>query len=517
MDVLSVFSGTTDSHSLSISLETTAIHFEAVNQRYASDGVLSATDVPWNECSGPEQSSILVHYHEQDHVVCLLSSPFGLLLWRCNQVLTVGATYFINKIVQAGIEEVSSPLTNWYWNDGGRDRMADAIRAGNLPPELEVPHGEIIAVMGTLNKLDSVCEELDTVRKFKDILFGPRPDLHFNGMTIGEFLPIANRASHYLSLRSDLGLAVQWRTSLEHSFRLFEDGIFGPINGRHIIEAMGRIREGDMLREMGAPAAEFDTWYEAAIRDVYKPVYEGLREIGLESMPARNLCASALKGRIDPACVDPTERCVQVEETLPWFRLNRLAKAYQQSSFDQHELESVQAIREISEMAGLGSSLAAPFSSALENGLIGPKADWALVEETLDDFRDKFQEQDHLLRTNLFAPNPTIINPMRSYQDGFYFPPNMSPPELRHHIIMSIWPRMVGEQFLEGLVYGRPVKHPESIGKWVWEGFKTYVGSHGGTVDERWRDQFPLLCMFTKEKLKDSPQDKVRISALIFY
>jgi hypothetical protein len=539
MDVFSIFSGTTDSHSLSLRLRTASKHFEAVKQRYGRHNALSTSDIPWNECSKEERLSILVHYHEQDHVVVLLSSPFGLLLWRCDQVLRIGASYFISKIVQAGIKEISLPLTKWYRHDGGRDRMEEAISQGRLPWELPVKYYELEVPMRTLNKLDSVCEELDTVRKLKDILFGPSPELRFNNMTIGEFLQTANRAYRYLSSRSDLNLVVQWTTSLEHSSKLFEYGIFGPINGRHIIEAMGRIREVDMLKELGAPATEIEAWEKTAISNVYKPVYEGLRKIGLESIPARNLCASALNGRIDPACVDRAEPSVQVEETLPWFRLNRLAKAYQESGLDPSELEYVQAGRELSEIAGLGSNLAAPFSSALENGLIGPEANWTPVrsgnvpnltdfgvplqtflsyselpiEETLKAFRDKFQEQDHLLRTHLFSHTP-ITNPMTRYEDGFHFRPIPSVDGLARQI-MSMWRRMVDEQFVAGLVYGRPVENPESIGKSVWEGYKTYVGSHGATVDERKRDQF--LQMFTKERLKVYPHEEVSINSLMFY
>lgn len=536
------FSGTTDSHSLSLSLlGTTANHFEAVKQRYTRDDVLSTHDVLWHECTREELASIRLHYHEQDHVVVLLSSPFGLLLWRCDQVLRTAASYLISKVKQAGIERISSPLTEWYWCHDGRDRMEGAIRAGNLPPMVRVPYGESFAWMRTLGKLDSVCDELDTIRKFKNVLFGSSPDV---SLTVGDFLQIANRANDYLSLRSDLSASVRWCTSLEHSSKLFQDSIFGPINGRHIIEAMGRIREGDMLKRMGAPATEIDAWYAKAIINPYinpyKPVYEGLRRIGLESIPARNLCASALNGPIDPACVHRSEQTVQLEDTLPWFRLNRLARAYRRSGLVPLTLLATGPVQKISEMAGLGSNAAAPFSSALENGLIGPKANWLPfltgnatipsetewslmtllryselpIEEGLDAFRDKFREQAHSLRTSPGASAP-ISNPTIRYQDGFYF--HFIPGEdglLRQ--VISIWRQMVDEQLVKGLVDGRPVEEPKSYGKSVWNGYKVYRARHGGTANERTRDTF--LRLFTKETLKRfTPLREVGINSLEFY
>ena len=543
MSMLSVFSGETDSHSLSLRLGTTASHFEAVKKRYGTDtdNALSISHIPWNDCSREEQLSILVHFHEQDHVVVLLSSPYGLLLWRCDQVLRIGVSYFIDKLVEAGIEKISLPLTNWYWHCGGRDQMNEAIWQGRLPWRLPTKdHRELITPpTRTLNKLDSVCEELDTVRKLKDVLFGSRPDLEFYSMTIGEFLQLADRAYHYLSLRSDLNFDVRWSTSLEHSSKLFENEIFGPINGRHIVEAMGRIREADMQKDMGAPASEIEAWEKAAISGVYKPVYESLRNIGLESIPARNLCASALDGRIDPACVDPAEPFVEVEETLPWFRLNRLAKAFQESGLDPSELEAVQAGRKISEMAGLDSNLAAPFSSALENDLIGREAEWTPVlsgnvrdfwklersdrdhliyserpiTDTLNAFRDKFGEQDQSFRTHLIFPTP-IINPMIRYQDGFHFRPFTNVHELQLQI-GSMWRRMVDEQLITGLIYGRPVEEPESIGKSVWKGLKPHLDFIGVTDDERLRDG--LLWWFTKKALEGYPFKRVGINSLRFY
>lgn len=531
MSLISVFSGATDSHSLSLKINATGDHWEALWERCGRGNRLDLNNVPWNECSREEQSSILVHFHEHDHLVVLLSSPLGLLLWRCDQVLKIGASWFLSKVALAGLQNIRPPMTKWYKENGGREHFRQAIERGKLPSEMSVPHGELVVVMSTLDKMDSVCEELDTIHKLKDIIFGSDID---SELTIGEFLQIVNRANDYLSIRSDLPKAIPWSTALDHSSKLFDGSLFKHINARHILEAIARIREFDMLRIMGAGKAEMAEWHDKAIFDVYKPVYEGLRRIGLESIPARNLCSAALDGSIDPACVDRSQKSVSLEDTLPWLRLNRLAEAYQKSGMKQSELMNVKGVKRVSRIATLRESLHSPYSAALQNGLIGSKANWTPVrsgtaqvssklrpilsyselplEETLAAFRERFAYEEFTRRTGLLL-KPSLIPSIR-YQDGFHF---RSLPERDglFRQIMQLWSRMVGEQFISGLIYGRPVEHPESISESVWNGYKKYF-KKDGLIPKQEDRKYVLLC-FSKDFLEAYALGSVGINSLIFY
>jgi hypothetical protein len=116
------------------------------------------------------------------------------------------------------------------------------------------------------------------------------------------------------------------------------------------------------------------------LRGVYRPVVELLRDAGLQGSPARNLCAAALGGRLDPATIAGT-RLVFIEDELPWFRLDRLLRTFKRGGFAPDDLRDRDKVERLCVAAGVPPPSEA-LRAAAGQPLLGAGANWDPVNRS---------------------------------------------------------------------------------------------------------------------------------------
>ena len=270
MNRITPLGGLAHPHSFLCRYSITVSHWLDVQDRYGNNNELIWDDIKWQELTLEEKLSVLLHFHEQDHIVAFLSTPVGLLLWRCNHILYIGAQWFLKKIEQANVDQISTPIVKWYLHDGGKKQLQNAVYKGNLPKYIDVNKNGTIHRQEIIKKFDSICEELDSIKMLIDIISGKKIN---SNLTIGSFLDIANTAYKYISIRSDFEHEIKWTTKLNYELKLYELECFGHINALNIFETLARIREEDLLKAVEADQSELNEWKTNAWTDVYNKVY----------------------------------------------------------------------------------------------------------------------------------------------------------------------------------------------------------------------------------------------------
>jgi hypothetical protein len=154
---------------LAVRLNCNYSAWKAVVEKFGDP--LSATNIGWQRCSAEEQRLILTHYHERDHLATFLATPFGLLVWRCHQVLAQGVTFFCRHFDEAGVYEMEGPLVQWYQQKGHAELLG-AVANGQAAKELTAKFGSREAVKIIHRTMVELCEELDSIQTLLAILIG---------------------------------------------------------------------------------------------------------------------------------------------------------------------------------------------------------------------------------------------------------------------------------------------------------------------------------------------------------
>jgi hypothetical protein len=304
----------------------------------------------------------LVRRHEWDHLVTLLSSPLGLLLWRIELTHVVDASWFAARLQEAGVIAAPGGLARWFTDTPNRKRFIEAAAGGRLSPR-----SPPASPSDAIETADSYIEGLTAARELYELIFGRsiRADA-----CIADLQRAANIGHRYVAVRSDLP-PVLWFSRRDPSAPLY-----GPagVNARHILEAMAREYERDVLVYEGIPPQVIALWESSMYTGTYRPVIKLLRDAGLQGIPARNLCAAAIDGRLDPATVAPPKPLF-VEDEMPWIRLERLLRAFKSSSLIPDDLRFRAAIEQLCAAAGLPSPREA-IQAAAAQPLLGARANW---------------------------------------------------------------------------------------------------------------------------------------------
>ncbi|MEU8365353.1 hypothetical protein AB0C27_56010 [Nonomuraea sp. NPDC048882] len=138
---------------------------------------------------------------------------------------------------------------------------------------------------------------------------------------------------------------------------------------------MAREYELDTIRHHGVPAEATAQWERRMLAGVYRPVVELLRDAGLQSIPARNLCAAALCGRLDPATVAVDAGPLVIEDELPWFRFDRLLSTFKRDGFAPDDLCSRAGTKRLCVAAGV-TPPEEVIRAAADQPLLGGGANW---------------------------------------------------------------------------------------------------------------------------------------------
>jgi hypothetical protein len=304
----------------------------------------------------------LVELHEFDHLAVLLSSPLGLLLWRIQLTYVIDGLWFAARLQEADVGAVVGGVDRWFSESPNRLQFIAAAAAGRLSPHKPPP-----TPLDAIRTVESYLEGLAAARSLHDHIFGrfASPETR-----VADILRAGNVGHRYLAKRSDLQ-PVRWVSRRDPSSPLYEPN---GVNARHIVEAMAREYEFDVIRER-VPAAVAARWESRMLTGVYRPVVELLRDAGLQGIAARNLCAAALGGRLDPTTIAAGTGPLIVEDELPWFRLDRLLETLKRGGFTPDALCSRAGIEQLCVAAGVPSPSEA-VRAAAGRPLLGDGANW---------------------------------------------------------------------------------------------------------------------------------------------
>jgi hypothetical protein len=260
----------------------------------------------------------LTQLHEQSHYRQLMSTPFGLMLWRAMNVLAADVHFLARHVsgLRPPLYPPEPPIDEWLSN-GGLEQFDRSLREGGsidpkARPSVRHQGPDLIRYM------DFLLQEL-RVMKFFHYGLQQRSELR-----VGDFISVANLAMEIMNRRSDLQVEVTWSTRLPPETLLLGDGRFA---GNEIIEGAARLEEHRIMGRMEVSPEMFDKWRRTRIFGVYQPVYEHLLDELKDASAALAVLDVAMMTPIDPAFAQATGGTLVVEDVLPSFRLPRLVEA----------------------------------------------------------------------------------------------------------------------------------------------------------------------------------------------
>ena len=291
-------------------------HFGNIFRRFSekdADELLGrrAIDVsrlPFTELSQDEVRALLIHCHEHDHADCYFSSPLGLLLFRCQMVLSVSLGWLFESFFIPGALVANDlrgkTFTDWL-ETGAPACMEAAVRAGRIKPALpryvqESPAAGASATEFWLNYARTiVLPEILVVSDFLDAL------LFKSDLTLGQFADLGNRAFDQLSERCEIPKQTRWTTT-QRDLPLHprQDSI---LSTEEIFEYLALVAEREALVSTRATEAALCKWrMKAAFRS--EPYSAGFNLERKSGFPEHLL--QALSSIANIALRSPIDLCV---------------------------------------------------------------------------------------------------------------------------------------------------------------------------------------------------------------
>lgn len=390
----------------------------------------SADNFDWQQCCERERRLILAIYHERDHLAFYLSSPVGLLIWRCYHILSQGVRFFCKKFDEVGTVKFDGRLSDWY-KEKGFEQLRQGVLEGRAAPDLVAQHGPERAAEICHETMLDLCDEWDSIETLLDVLTtGDEYELkRFRDWTLKDFAELAQEAYGWLCKRSGLPMAFEWvpsRDAANNDAPLFpEDARFNALN---IYEAAARFHELQLFPHFeNFTEADKEWWRKEFIHGLYKPAFDAVGGLDSDPFVARAYLGMSCSTPIDPATIQPGTT-IAADEVLPWFRLKKL----------QNQLQ----IERIDTSDGPGTILfgpqellyetMAPFAQALRAGLHGPNGRWfpvpagpraPLLEASndarkmlLQEFQTRFAEQLQRFQTGDADADP-VAPKLRVFDD----------------------------------------------------------------------------------------------------
>ncbi len=461
--------GLFESHSLMLSFNCDVRSLdEAIRKISTPDGKSFART--WKDLSNSDVQLVTTDVHEYDHFTQFIATPFGILLWRCYQVLirdnmTLTAFFRDRKI---NVDIVGQTVLEW-WEDKGR-KLYDSFREEDD------------------NYLEAfVVHEIKLVEKFLDILISSDVRQRYSKYTVGEFLELINDLYPRLARRSSLPWLVKWRTELPLDTMLFGDDTCG-FNALPIFEGMSKIRERIVLeKDHAANKRYFDIWRETLIgyyKDGYDYGIDNFFPLGIEKESMAHLghvhhnYVLSLCGNIDITCTGYFQRGLIIENEFPWFRCHLLreqANLLTMKDFAMRTFDSILAKNELfSEYSQWDTRNVKLVSSVTGEHLPVPTQFHMFMDVRAAHFRLVEQHffRGHRLLLQSMETSRGVGNQIRElalieeYNDRFIF---INTPELVDVSFLISWmvPLHIAYQqyFMLNVSYGLKSKRPEEVGE----------------------------------------------------
>src|SRR5687767_4510398 len=111
--------GLFETHSLIMSFNCEFDEHSGVIKKVSTPNGKSFSE-KWETLSEKDMTVLTADVHEHDHFIQFISTPFGILLWRCYQVLIRDTMTAVAWLDRLGINrEISDrSLLEWWENDG---------------------------------------------------------------------------------------------------------------------------------------------------------------------------------------------------------------------------------------------------------------------------------------------------------------------------------------------------------------------------------------------------------------
>jgi len=510
---------------MAISLNFPYMVWESILAKFGDP--LNANNVQWRSCSKDERQLILANFHERDHLVVFTSSPFGLLIWRCHQVLSRGVSWFCRKFDEAGVKEFQGPLSEWY-KEKGQDELRKAVMNRTAAPELIEQWGYTRAAEICHTTMMELCDEFSQIETLLSILIGETPE-EFIDWTLEDFTILANKAYSWLCKRSGIPYAFEWIPSKDYGRArapLYLDSK-RPWNALNIIEAMARYHELQILDACkGVTKRDIDWWKNNSLFGVYKPAFDFVGGMETEPFAGRALLGYSLFSCIDPATIAPLTP-VAADEALPWYRLNNLK---QYSMTYRFSAQKGQPDIVISMPATIQQEMEDALQQGLNNGFIGEESRWLqttssgpgaglsllasqAISETLKLFEQRFKIMLQRLRTGDSIDDAPLSPDLVFYADQARIRPQNRIDALAIHMMKTL--QALHAIYALALLKEEPVVSPESILKKYVNGLEYLRGLAG--AHESWNDLYGLYqSMFSREMITFTGLGAVGVNSLYF-
>jgi hypothetical protein len=291
----------------------------------------------------------LTRRHEFAHYRQSMSTPFGILLWRCFNSLISDIEYI------AAFVSSFSPLPAWEVpiHSGVLQGGLDAAIQGGAKDSGAPENMSLEPLAAKLRYLRHVAEQVDVLYCFLTALIG-----HPGAMTVGEFLSVYEKSIVEICNRFDLVCKAKVASKRKHSETLYPQG---NVSVAELVEAATRFEERLMLESFPQRTALIAEWEASAIHGVYEPAYRWLLSATTDTKVSLALIDLAFMAPIDPAFMQADDPVFYIEDLLPTLRLPRLVQEAKNHFWDEDR-------KELDDLLGsricVGAGLWAPYEVA---------------------------------------------------------------------------------------------------------------------------------------------------------
>jgi len=294
---------------------------QGVYEKYGDGKELKLDKHDINSIPDYERNIILTDIHEIDHFNQLISSPFGILLFRTYQALMLDVIWIGKQFAMQGLKVTNhrSHLVDWLKKEG-ITKLSAAIKQGSdkdwVPYYLEV---EVIPGIKALEKLLSLLTSKTLPTEFEDL-------------TAQGFCEILNDANLYLRKRCDIDIEYKdetfkgwkdtgfvWKTNLLPNTKVFNKEFVFKSPG-NIMESIAYLHEYRLLERSNANKSTITQWYEKRVPDYCRNiVIHFLKHFNGDPSSARGFLTTYLEANLDIATGISNQRERLVEDEWSFF------------------------------------------------------------------------------------------------------------------------------------------------------------------------------------------------------
>lgn len=269
---------------------------------------------------------MLIRGHERTHHTQLLSSVYGLLLWRLYNQIFTNMGFIVRKLGESDlINSCSIPLIEWYFSNPSEEinnsiPQPDDIFLNNLNEQLGISFEEYQKEYSS--RIKHVFLELLLFLKFFDTIQNNKK------MSMRTFVEIANEVYRRLNILDDLKVQIEWR-----SYNLDSPSYLppNPISATEMLEIDARMAQLILISCYKIEKDKFmyllDHLFDANLSQKTNNLTNHLKNF----LCVRFAIDVAINTPIDLSCSSTNPRILYVEDVLPVWRLHKIITAYENS------------------------------------------------------------------------------------------------------------------------------------------------------------------------------------------